>query len=204
MNMEGSFIVVEGIDGSGTTTQRDLLCKWIKDMDREVVSTHEPTEEGIGRLIRERLVHDSHDYSPETIGLAFAADRLIHLEEKIIPSLEKGKTVVSDRYYHSSLVYQPEHGADSEWVKEINKHARKPDLTILVDVPAEVALRRQKERDGGESSIIFERSEFQKRIRDRYKNLEEVLEENIYIVDGNRSIEEVHEDVKKIVEEELL
>lgn len=203
--MKGDFLVIEGIDGSGTTTQKKLLCEWLEDREEEVVSTHEPTrEEGrIGNIIRNRLVQDKYDYSPETIALAFAADRLAHLEDRIIPALEQGKTVISDRYYHSSMVYQPEHGADIEWVKKINRYARKPDVTIIIDVPAEESIKRQMDRDGGESSIIFENLEFQKGIRKRYVELEEILDENIYIIDGNRSIEEVHKDILEVTKREL-
>ncbi len=203
--MKGKFIVLEGIDGSGTTTQKKLLCKWLEERNKDVISTHEPTREKgrIGRIIRDRLVQDEHDYSPEAIGLSFAADRLVHIEDRISPALESGSFVVSDRYYHSSMVYQPEHGASIEWVKEINRYAREPDVTVIVDVPAEEAVKRQVDRDGGESSIIFENLEFQKKIRKRYKELEEMLEENLYIIDGDRSIEEVHDDIKKVVEMEV-
>lgn len=204
-SMKGKFIVIEGIDGSGTTTQTRLLCEWLVEEDLNVLRTQEPVKEElhIGKVIKEHLVKEGDDHSPEAIALAFAADRLVHLEDKITPALEEGKTVVSDRYYHSSMVYQPEHGADIEWVKEMNKHARKPDLTIIVDVPAKEALKRQQDRDGGESSVIFENLDFQKKLRERYIELEEFLDEDIYIVDGNRSIEDVHEDIKKVVEEEL-
>ncbi len=201
--MEGDFIVIEGIDGSGTTTQTKLLCEWLDKKGKEYVRTQEPVKEElhIGKVIKEHLVQDDDDHSPESIALAFAADRLIHLEDRIIPALKEGKTVVSDRYYHSSMVYQPEHGADLSWVKEINKHARKPDATIIVDVPAEESMKRQQKRDGGESSVIFENLDFQKNIRERYIKLEEGLEEDIYIVDGVRSKQEVHEDVVEIVRE---
>ncbi len=201
--MDGNFIVIEGIDGSGTTTQTRLLCKWLEKQNKEFIRTQEPVKEDlhIGKVIKEHLLQDNDNHSPESIALAFAADRLVHLEDRIVPALEEGKIVVSDRYYHSSMVYQPEHGADLKWVREINKYARKPDATIIVDVPAEESVKRQQERDGGKSSIIFENPEFQSKIRQRYIDLEEILDENIYIVDGTRSIEEVHEDIVKIVKE---
>ncbi|MFP4116864.1 MAG: dTMP kinase [Candidatus Aenigmatarchaeota archaeon] len=203
--MKGKFIVIEGIDGSGTTTQTKLLCEWLEENKKEYVRTQEPVKEDlhIGKVIKEHLVQDDDDHSPESIALAFAADRLIHLEDRVVPALEEGKTVVSDRYYHSSMVYQPEHGADLSWVKEINKYAREPDATIIVDVPAKESMKRQQKRDGGESSVIFENLDFQKRIRERYIELEEKLDEDIYIVDGVRSKQEVHEDIIEVVEEVL-
>lgn len=201
--MKGKFIVIEGIDGSGTTTQTRLLCEWLEERGKDFLRTQEPVKEDlhIGKVIKEHLVQDDDEHSPESIALAFAADRLVHLEDRIVPALEEDKTVVSDRYYHSSMVYQPEHGADLEWIKEINRHARKPDATIIVDVPAEESMKRQRERDGGESSVIFENLDFQKNIRERYVELEERLDEDIYIVDGVRSKQEIHEDVVKIVKE---
>ncbi len=203
--MKGNFIVIEGIDGSGTTTQTRLLCEWLKKRGRKFVQTQEPVKEDlhIGKVIKEHLVQDDDNHSPEAIALAFAADRLVHLEDRIIPALKEGKTVVSDRYYHSSMVYQPEHGADLEWVKKINKHARRPDATIIVDVPAEESVKRQEKRDGGKSSVIFENLDFQSKIRERYINLEEMLNEDIYVVDGLRSKKEVHRDIIKVVEKVL-
>ncbi|MFP4045945.1 MAG: dTMP kinase [Candidatus Aenigmatarchaeota archaeon] len=201
-NYDGKFIVIEGPDGSGTTTQRDLICEWMEDEGYDVVSTHEPVkEEGrIGKIIDEKLIRDEHDYSPQAIGLAFAADRKIHVEDRIIPALEEGKHVISDRYYHSSLTYQPAHGVDEEWVKEINKYAINPDLTVILDVPVEESMRRLKERDG-ESSVIFETTEFQEKLRQRYRDLEKELNENVCVIDGDRSIEEVNEEIKDLVRE---
>lgn len=203
--MSGSFIVIEGIDGAGTTTQTRLLCEWLEEQGENVLRTHEPLKEDmhIGQIIKDHLLQDDDDHSPEAIALAFAADRLVHLEDIINPAVKDGKIVVSDRYYHSSMVYQPEHGADLDWVKEINKHARKPDLTVIVDVPAKESIRRQQDRDGGESSIIFENLDFQKNVREGYIELEEILDENLYIVDGKRSIEKVQEDVREIVRKEI-
>ncbi|MFP4116076.1 MAG: dTMP kinase [Candidatus Aenigmatarchaeota archaeon] len=203
--MPGKFVVIEGIDGAGTTTQCELLGKWLEEEGKEFLLTEEPfkRENQIGKIIKEHLVQGDEDHSPESIALAFAADRLVHLEDEISPAVEEGKIVVSDRYYHSSMVYQPEHGADLEWVREINKYARKPDLTIILDVPAKESIKRQRDRDGGESSVIFENLEFQKEIRERYIELEEILDENIYIVDGKRSIEEVHSDFREIIRGEI-
>lgn len=203
--MEGKFIVVEGIDGAGTSTQSRLLSEWLKEQSEEVLLTHEPLKkEGhIGLVIRNHLIQEDEDHSPEAIALAFAADRLVHLEDVINPALEEGKIVISDRYYHSSLTYQIAHGADEEWVNEINKYARKPDLTLILDVASEEGMRRLTERDG-KSDVIFEELDFENKVRKRYRELEEKLDENLYLIDGDRDKEKIHEDIKKIVEEEVL
>lgn len=200
----GDFVVIEGLDGSGTTTQRDLICEWL-DENYEVVSTQEPTkeEDRIGEIIRKQLVQKDFDYSPESISLAFAADRKIHLDDRVIPALEEGKKVVSDRYYHSSFVYQPIDGVDESWVREINREAIEPDVTIMVDVPADECIERISRRDG-ESSVEFEILDFQRKVRKKYLELANELDENIYIVDGTQDIEEVNKDIKEVIENELL
>lgn len=203
--MEGIFVVIEGIDGAGTTTQSRLLKDWLEEGGKDVILTQEPLKkEGhIGKVIKEHLVQDDDDHSPEAIALAFAADRLVHLEDVINPALEEGKTVISDRYYHSSYVYQPAHGADLEWVEEINRHARKPDLTLIVDVPAEEGMERLEKRDG-KTTVIFEKLKFQQELRKRYLELEDELDEKIEMIDGMKTVEDVHEDIKETVEEEIL
>lgn len=203
--MTGSFVVIEGIDGAGTTTQSKLLENWLEDKGRSAVLTHEPLKkEGhIGKVIREHLIQEDEDHSPEAIALAFAADRLVHLEERIIPALERNRIVISDRYYHSSLTFQSVHGVDLNWIKEINKHAKKPDLTIIIDVPAKESIERLEEREGN-SGVVFEELDFESKVRERYRELEEELDENLYLIDGDRSKEEVHKDIKEIVGKEIL
>lgn len=200
--MKGKFIVIEGIDGSGTTTQVDLLKKWLEEKNKETITTHEPLKkEGeIGKIIRERLIQDRQKYSPESIALAFAADRLVHVEDIILPALKKDKFVITDRYYYSSLVYQPSHGADFDWVKEINKYAMKPDLSIVLDVDVKEAMRRLKKRDS-KSSIIFEKVDFQKKARKRYLQLSRKLKEGIRVVDGNGEEREIQSKIRNIVKE---
>lgn len=199
--MSGSFVVIEGIDGSGTSTQSELLKDWLEDQGEETVLTQEPmNEEGhIGKIIKERLISKQEEYSPRTIALSFAADRMVHLEDVVEPALDDEKIVVSDRYYHSSFIYQPFHGADFNWVKTINKYARKPDLTVILDVPPEEGMDRLEEKRD-----VFETEDFQGGIRERYIELEEHLDETLYLLGADRDVDEIQKDIRNIVKNEIL
>lgn len=188
----GTFIVIEGADGAGTTTQSKKLTKHLG-----AHWSFEPTNESIGKKVDEMISSD--EYSPESIALGFAADRMVHLEEDIIPRLEKGETVVCDRYYHSSLVYQPVLGADYKWVKELNKQAIKPDLTLLMDVSAEEGMARVEDR--GKDGNVFEELDFQQKVVLKYRELESKLDEKIVVIDASKSIEEVSNSIKKTLEQ---
>lgn len=217
----GTFIVIEGADGAGTTTQAKKLAE-----ELEAHYTCEPSESKPGKKVDEMI--SSGNYSAESIALMFAADRMIHLEEEVIPELEKGKTVVCDRYYHSSLVYQPALGADYSWVKQLNRDALVPDLTVVLDVPTQVALSRIDERErnisydsasgsnegseqahltffekNGDEGNIFENMDFQEEVATRYCRLPERLSENIVVVDSSNSIDEVFSDLKSSVKSRL-
>jgi dTMP kinase len=183
----GRFIVVEGADGAGTTTQSEKLAE---ELDAHY--TAEPTDNRIGEKVEELISKDGR--SAATVALAFAADRMVHLEEEVIPKLEEGETVVCDRYYHSSLVYQPTLGAEFDWVKELNRAALKPDVTFILDISAEVGMERVDER--GRDENIFEKLSFQQEVVERYKKLPKKLEERIEIVDGSRPKDEVYRSIK--------
>jgi dTMP kinase len=184
----GRFIVVEGADGAGTTTQSEKLAEAL-----DAHYTAEPTGNSIGEKVDELISKDG--YSAETVALAFAADRMVHLEEEVIPKLEEGETVVCDRYYHSSLVYQPTLGAEFDWVKELNRAALKPDVTFILDISAEVGMERVDER--GRDGNIFEELSFQQEVVKRYKKLSDRLEERIEIIDVSASRDGVFESIKR-------
>lgn len=210
---EGTLVVIEGADGSGTTTQSKKLAEKLRGE-----WTSEPTSGSVGEKVEEMI--RSEDYSAEAISLVFAADRSLHLEEDVLPKLEKGKTVVTDRYYHSSLVYQPAFGANYEWVKKINENAVKPDLTIIIDVSSEEAMSRINERSKNkidkdyfeensqaslsnyseETEVIFENMDFQSEVITRYRRLSDKLDEEVVLVDGSDSISEVFESIMEVVE----
>jgi dTMP kinase len=181
----GTFIVVEGIDGAGTTTHARLLAKSLKSGTRDVVLTCEPTNGPIGGLIRQILqrrlfVADAtgpRGFAWSTLALLFAADRLDHLDSVILPALTDGDVVVSDRYDLSSLAYQsataPE-GTDAlPWIRSLNTRAARPDLTIVLDVPAEVAAERRRGRGGVEE--VFENRPLQDRLVSIYEHAESLV-----------------------------
>lgn len=182
--------MIEGPDGAGTTTQSKKLAEKM-----DVYRTCEPAGNKIGEKVGEMISSD--DYSAEAIALSFAADRMVHLEEEVIPRLEKGETVVCDRYYHSSLVYQPVLGADFDWVKDLNRYALKPDLTVVLDVSADTGMERVDER--GHDDNIFEQLSFQEKVVVRYRELSKRLDEDIEVVDSSKSREEVFSDILDLV-----
>lgn len=187
----GRFIVIEGPDGAGTTTQSKKLAE-----ELDAYWTYEPAGNEVGEKVDEMISSD--EYSPEAIALGFAADRIIHLEEEVIPRLEKGETVVCDRYYHSSLVYQPVLGADYNWVKQLNREALMPDLTIIMDVSAKIGMSRVKDR--GKDGNIFEDLDFQEKVVLEYRSLEDCLIEDIHVVDASRPKKEVFKDIRCLTE----
>jgi dTMP kinase len=190
-DFSGRFIVVEGADGSGASTQAKKLAE---ELDAFYTAEHgerRDREELIGRKVEQMISEGG--YEPETVALGFAADRMVHLEEVVIPKLKEGKTVVSDRYYHSSLVYQPVAGADFGWVKEVNRYALQPDLTLVMDLSADEAMSRIGKR--GSDGNIYEELGFQEKVVVGYRQLKEKLDEEIVLIDASNSIEEVFSDV---------
>ena len=137
----GRFIALEGIDGSGTTTQSRDLAQLLAQRGHSILRTQEPSDGPIGREIRRRLASSSAPPDPATVALLFAADRLDHVDSEIRPALEQGKIVLCDRYVMSSWVYQSL-DCDPAWVREINRHAPWPDRTFLLEIAPEVALAR--------------------------------------------------------------
>jgi dTMP kinase len=198
---EGILIVLEGVDGAGTTTQTELLCAAL-GASVPVQSTREPSSGPIGALLRQALTGrwvtpsplGPRAPGPVTLALLFAADRQDHLEAEVLPLLGEGVNVISDRYYHSSVAYQSLTGAGSiAWIREQNQHARRPDLTLVLDVPADVAERRRRARGGRE---LFDDSQFQARLGEFYAELEQHFPgERIVHIAGDRTPEAVAADV---------
>ena len=158
--------------------------------------TFEPTDSEIVELIRGvyRAYRDAY-----IDALAFALDRLIHLKRRVIPLLEEGYVVVSDRYMYSSIAYQTASGAPLEWVMEVNKWALKPDLAIYLDVDPLTGLRRRQSMKSRFPE--FEKLEFIERVRRVY--LELVSRGLLVKVDASRPVEEVYKDVERLVVERL-
>jgi dTMP kinase len=206
---KGKFIVLEGVDGSGISTQTDLLQKWMgenEDNFGRTYFTKEPTDGPAGSLIRLALAKRLKPLDERVMALLFAADRLDHLysqgaqqKDGIINLVEKGLNVVSDRYYLSSFAYQSL-TVDLNWIRAINRYSLQPDLTILLQVPIEEsAQRRSKARIHDE---LYEREDYLIKISHNYKSIANCLQsegENIVIINGNRDKNEVFEDIKVAV-----
>lgn len=182
----GFFFVLEGIDGSGTTTQLGALEEALRVRGLDVVATREPTPGPIGLLLRsalERRLRDSDGTSLSfdwtTLALLFAADRRDHLAREIEPALQRGAVVISDRYYLSSLLYQsatsPEGEGALPWLVALNAKARKPDCTFVLTIDADVAEKRRKQRGGEEE--LFEATPLQRRLADGYSQAQRYLQD---------------------------
>ena len=140
------LIVLEGLDGAGTTTQCKRLVEHLTAHGRAAHATRETSDGPVGKLLREMLTGkhaiEGEKLAQSTFGLLFAADRLDHLQREVEPALARGAIVVSDRWYHSSLAYQGT-GADRDWIIQLNSRARRPDMTIFLKVRPEVAAARR-------------------------------------------------------------
>jgi len=187
----GAHISLEGIDGSGKTTQAYMLLTWLRCQGYRTKYSAEPTYGRIGSVIRLHI-YRMRNTPPEYEALLFAADRVEHYRKFIRPLVERGWIVISDRYLHSSLAYQGAMLRDAGWVGEINKFSRPPDLAILIDVRVEGALQRIKRR-----RIKFERRELLSKVRREYMQLVECGE--MERVDGEKPIDEVAADIREIV-----
>jgi dTMP kinase len=197
----GRFVVLEGIDGAGTTTQANKLVERIRKDGLAARYTREPCDGPIGSLVRQVLtgrIVTPGGRAPNwaTMALLFAADRMDHVESEIEPFLAQGGVIVSDRYDASSLAYQSVssgRGSDNavEWIRQLNKYAMRPDLTIVVDLPADVAAERRAAR--GEAAQPYEQNEVQQALAVFYRDLAKHLpNDRIIVVDGRGSMDEVH------------
>lgn len=194
---DGFFVVLEGIDGAGTSTQAEILANHLRARRRLAHVTREPSGGPIGSLIRLMLRHRltlPSQHQAEAMALLFAADRLDHVAVEIEPLLRDGYVVISDRYDLSSLTYQSvtsgQGGEAVEWIRELNRHARRPDVTVILDVPAPVAAARRRARGGARE--LFEDLSLQTRLADAYRNAEALVPgDRVVHVDGGGSIDEV-------------
>jgi len=192
MKGKGFFICVEGLDGCGKTTQTKLLVRKMRKMGWDAVYTAEPSRGKIGKFIKKYCLQGEKRTFPIVEALLFAADRFEHVEREVIPALNEGKIVVSDRYVYSSLAYQGAAGLDLKWIEMINEHAIRPDLAIFVDVEPEAVIKRLKPKKS-----VMENLETQRKVREVYVKF--VEKEELVRIDGNKSKKEVADYVLKVV-----
>jgi dTMP kinase len=191
MARKGTFIVIEGLDGSGKTTQAKILVKKLKQ-SYGAVFTAEPSQGKTGKFIRNRILY-GEKRSPITVeALLFAADRIEHIQDEVLPKLEEGRLVVCDRYTYSSLAYQGSAGLNLDWIIIINQNALKPDLSLFIDVDPEVVLSRLKRKKS-----VMENLKTQQKVREIY--LEFVKNGELKLIDGDKPKAEVAREVAEVV-----
>ncbi len=202
-NRKGIFIAFEGIDGSGKSTQIRLLADYLRKMEVAFYTTMEPTDSPIGSMIHQIMTGRMHA-DPKVIAALFTADRLDHLLNEvngIARRIDEGTTVIMDRYYLSSYAYQSV-DLPLEWLIHANEPAKeimRPDVNIFIDIEPELAMERilgnryQKE--------LFEEQSRLERVRRNYLDVFDRLqgEEQVVVIDGNRSQEAVAEDIRSTV-----
>ena len=179
------YIVFEGIDGAGKSTQIQMLKEWLEANGFRVETLVEPTDSEVGKLIRKVLQRPdaTTDVIQKTLALLFAADRML-----IMDKLEdESKIILSDRSFISSLAYQD----PAEWVEVLNRYAKKPDLLILLDLDVKKSVARTSGED------TFENEEFLTGVKENYLKLAENYEHKI--IDANNGVNKVSSDIKKAV-----
>jgi len=191
----GRFIVIEGLDGSGQTTQVALLKKFLEEKGLQVVSTKEPTMDSeAGRKIRE-ILDEKVKIEPIELQKLFTQDRKEHLEDLIVPALQDGKAVISDRYYFSTFAFGASDGLNLDELIRMNDGFLLPDLTIILKVPPRVCVERIEKR--GEAKTLFEKENKLTRVWETYTVMPERFRD-VYIVNGEQSIEEVFSEIKSL------
>jgi dTMP kinase len=193
MVKKGIFLVIEGLDGSGKTTQATLLAEKLSKTYK-VMLTAEPSRGKIGAFIRDCCLYEQTRLPTEAEALLFAADRIEHMQKELKPALDDGKLIVCDRYVYSSLAYQGSAGLSLDWIKTINARALQPDFSVFIDVPPEKVIGRLKRKKS-----VMETLETQRRVREVY--LKYVDNGELVRVDGDRDKEFVAQELHaKVIE----
>jgi len=191
VNEKGAFICIEGLDGCGKTTQAKLLVKRMRK-SHNAVYTAEPSHGKIGAFIRKSCLYGEKRLSSVVEALLFAADRLEHVENEVLPALNQGRLVVSDRYIYSSIAYQGAAGLSLKWIEKINEHALRPDFAIFIDVDPKIVMQRLKP-----NKSVMENLETQQKVREVY--LKYVAKGELTRIDGDKPRKEVAEALSAVV-----
>ncbi len=199
----GYFVTLEGGEGSGKSTQLGLLEDYLSKGGYDVIFTREPGGTPISEEIRKILLGgENTEMCDETEALLFAAARVQHIKEKILPAVAAGKTVVCDRYVHSSLVYQGYARGLGDFVEKVNSYALEncmPDVTIFLDITPERAFAR---KGGADKDDRLEQSgmDFHKRVYDGYVRVAEKFPDHFVRINADRPVEDVFEDILSTLE----
>jgi dTMP kinase len=189
------FITFEGGDGTGKSTQVRLLTQWLTEQGRAVVTTREPGGTEVGTALREIVLHHRGEVDPRAEALLYAADRAQHIGTLVRPALERGDVVVQDRYIDSSVAYQ---GAgrvlDAAEIKRISLWATGdlvPDLTVLLDLPGDVARARLAKEQKTFDRLENEHDDFHERVRDGFLQLAADEPHRFLVVDATQEIDQI-------------
>lgn len=196
----GLWVTLEGGDGSGKTTQAELLESWLRDSGRTVLRTREPGGSEVGQLIRDIVLHHRGDIAPRAEALLYAADRAHHVETVVLPALERGEIVLQDRYLDSSVAYQ---GAgrvlDGAQVRDLSLWATNgalPDLTVLLDLDPVTARQRLDSADKPFDRLEAEKQDFHARVREAYLALADAEPDRFVVLDAAASPDEIAEAIR--------
>ena len=197
--MTGVFITFEGGDGAGKSTQLQLLATWLDEQNKTYVLTREPGGTDVGLELRDIILHRKGFLAPRAEALLYAADRAHHVHTVVRPALERGDVVVQDRFFDSSVAYQGAGRVLSEdEVRDLSLWAvedLRPNLTIVLDVPAEVARARRDSTRDVYDRLEAEADDFHERVRQAYHRLAGAEPERIVIIDGELPAEEIHRQI---------
>ena len=202
--MSIKFLTIEGGEGTGKTTIINMLADELEKRGVSILKTREPGGSKIAEEIRNVILdvkNTNMDYMTE--ALLYAASRKQHLEEIVKPAINEGKLVISDRYIDSSLAYQGNaRGLGIKTIYDINMYATEgflPDLTILIDLPPEVGLKRISQNNRDVNRLDLEVSEFHNLVRSGYLKIAKMFPNRIKVIDGNRKLDDVYHDVLELV-----
>ena len=189
------LINLEGIDGCGKSTQSQFLMDEFEKNNEKTILLKEPTNGKYGQKLWEMLSGKIEATTEEILEL-FVMDRKEHVEQKINPALNEGKIVLMDRYYYSTMAYQAAAGIDIKRIRKDNEFAPKPDIVLVFDLPADLAMKRVR---GHSVADVFEKEEHLEKVRKAYLNLED--DSLVRIIDATRTPEEIFDEVWKLVSE---
>jgi dTMP kinase len=189
------LIDLEGIDGCGKSTQSKFLMEKFEENNEKTIILKEPTSGKYGKKLWEMLSGKRKATTEQILDL-FVMDRKEHVDEKINPALKEGKIVLMDRYYYSTMAYQAAAGIDINRIRKDNEFAPKPDIVLIFDLPADLAMKRVK---GHSVADVFEKEEHLEKVREAYLNLRD--DPLVRIIDSTRTPEEIFKEVWKLVSE---